>query len=210
MSKLGVGVGEDFPLDDGNGGSQGQNQGSGQGGQGPQTPPDERAEYEEWKRRREQWRAQREEWRRRRDEWHARKRAFKERMRKAAYESFGPDWDGRTYRRPHFWPLGAFGLTLGALVLAVPILLLVLFFSLISAAFKAPFVVLGVIALAFVLIGWRHRYRSRHYFGHGPHSGYGPYDYDLDLKPSRRGPPQSPQQPPPGNPPPSPPQATGK
>src|SRR5215472_17600628 len=65
MSKYGVGVGDDFPVDDGR-------------GPGQQGPEDDRAEFEEWKRRRDAWRAQREahraqreEWRRRRDEWRA-------------------------------------------------------------------------------------------------------------------------------------------
>jgi hypothetical protein len=47
MSKFGVGVGDDFPIDDNNGREQAQ-------------PQDDRAEYEEWKRRRDAHRAQRE------------------------------------------------------------------------------------------------------------------------------------------------------
>src|ERR1700761_3413483 len=86
MSKFGVGVGDDFPVDDGSGQNAGANQGE---------PRDDRAEYEEWKRRKEAHRAQREQWHAQREEWRNRKRAFKERVRAAARESFGDHWDER-------------------------------------------------------------------------------------------------------------------
>ena len=51
MSKIGVGVGDDFPVDDG-------------APKNTSEPPrDDRAEFEEWKRRRDAYRAQREAWR---------------------------------------------------------------------------------------------------------------------------------------------------
>src|ERR1700761_1983373 len=88
MSKFGVGVGDDFPVDDGSGPNAGANQGQ---------PRDDRAEYEEWKRRREAHRAQREQWHAQREEWRNRKRAFKERVRAAARESFGDDYEDRRH-----------------------------------------------------------------------------------------------------------------
>ncbi len=52
MSKIGVGVGDEFPLDDGAAKSA--------AAETPRTPEDDRAEFEEWKRRRDAHRAQRE------------------------------------------------------------------------------------------------------------------------------------------------------
>lgn len=174
MSKIGVGVGDDFPLDDGNPGS---------GGQGPES---DREEFEAWKRRRDAWRAQRDEWRRQHAEWRAKRRAFKERVRQAARESFGADWEDYAARRTrHFgyrrrfpffiWPV---------LGLAIPILVLVLIISLISAVFQSPFVFLGLAALAFGFAVWRHNHR--HYYGACE-------DYDFDLKPASGPQPAGPQ-----------------
>ena len=156
MSKIGVGVGEDFPVDDGHGA----------GAAGPQGPRSEQEEFEDWKRRRDQWRSQREQWRAQRDEWRARKRAFKQKIREAAHESFGQEWDGyryEQYRRSRgFGPIWA----------VIPILGIVLFISLIAAIFKAPFVFLGVIAICAVVCAHHNRYRFRHH-----------YDYDMPRGP---------------------------
>lgn len=165
MTKIGVGVGDDFPVDDGGGNP-------GASGQGPKS---EQEEFEDWKRRRDEWRAQRERWRAQHDEWRARKRAFKERVRQAARESFGQDWDEyRDARRRHyrrhgfpffFWPFWAL----------IPILGIALFVSLIAAIFKSPFLFLGLAALAFVFMAYRHnRWHGRHGF----------CDYDFDMKPA--------------------------
>jgi len=180
MSKFGVGVGDDFPIDDNNGREQAQ-------------PQDDRAEYEEWKRRRDAHRAQREEWRRQREEWRERKRAFKERVRAAARESFGPRYgeyeDGyyhhsgwrSGHRRGGFpflvWP---------ALGLLIPILIIALLVSVIAAVFKSPFVFLGLAVLAFLFIAHRHHHHHDHF--RGPHG-----DYDFDLRPA--GGPRPPQPP---------------
>ncbi len=168
MSKIGVGVGEDFPVDDGNGG-------------------DDRADYEAWKRRREewrerreQWRAEEEEWRRRRWEWRARKRAFKEKVRAAARETFGPEYDAyrdaRTRYR-HYWPFG-YGL--------MRVLGIVLVIALISEVFRAPLLFLALAGGAWFFFAHRH-----HRYAHG-------CDYDFDARPASRpqGPPQQPQPPP--------------
>jgi hypothetical protein len=193
MSKLGVGVGEDFPVDDENG-----NGGAGpQGDPGPRSEADERGEYEDWKRRRDAHRAERDAWRADREEWRARKRAFKRKFKEAIHESFGDsrNWregespSGRPYYhwRPRFWPLGAFGISIAALVLIVPILLLVLFFSLISAAFKAPLVILAIFAIGFLIFGMGHRRhgydRGRRYY----------YDSDIEAPPRPRPQPRAPQ-----------------
>src|SRR6185312_999209 len=180
MSKFGVGVGDDFPIDDNNGREQAQ-------------PQDDRAEYEEWKRRRDAHRAQREEWRRQREEWRERKRAFKERVRAAARESFGPRYgeyeDGyyhhsgwrSGHRRGGFpflvWP---------ALGLLIPILIIALLVSVIAAVFKSPFVFLGLAVLAFLFIAHRHHHHHDHF--RGPHG-----DHDFDLRPA--GGPRPPPQP---------------
>jgi hypothetical protein len=160
MSKIGVGVGEDFPVDDGHGGAPG----------GGQAPRSEQEEFEDWKRRRDQWRAQREQWRSQRDEWRAKKRAFRQKIREAAHESFGREWDG--YRYEHYrrarglWPLWAL----------IPIIGLVLFLSLIVAIFKAPFAFLALIAIGAFFFAHHNRYR--HHYGHRQR-----YDYDMPRGP---------------------------
>ena len=164
MSKIGVGVGEDFPVDDGQGGTG--------NGSDPKTEKSEQEEFEEWRRRRAQWRAQREEWRRQKEEWRARKRAFKAKVKAAARESFGEtmggDWDAYRYGRRHrhgfgLWPLGAL----------IPILAILVIVALVSAVFKSPFVFLGIVVLAVILIS------------HRRHRDYGHYrDYDFDLRPA--------------------------
>ncbi|HEY1632640.1 MAG TPA: hypothetical protein VGF56_15090 [Rhizomicrobium sp.] len=200
MSKIGVGVGDDFPVDDENGGA-----GAGQQGQAsPRSEADDRADYEMWKRRRDAFRADREARQAEREEWKARKRAFKRKLKEAIHDSFGNgggdgggdedprgrDWHdrygGRYDGRPrHFgwrWA-GPFAF----LAIAVPFLILMLVFSLISAAFKAPFVILALFAVAWIVFGMRHHHgRGRRYY----------YDSDIETPPrGSRGP--RPQQPPP-------------
>jgi hypothetical protein len=151
MNKIGVGVGDDFPVDDGNGGGQ-------PGAQGPRS---EQEEFEDWKRRRDAWRAEREQWRAQRDAWRARKRAFKEKVRAAARESFGDsanwhhgyDRRGEPYYhwRPRFWGLWAL----------IPIFAILLFLSLIAAIFKSPFLFLALIGIGAFAILHRHRWDRR-------------------------------------------------
>jgi len=173
MSKIGVGVGEDFPVDD----SKGDN---------------DRAEYEAWKRRRDEWRAKREQWRQdraewqqRRDEWRARRRAFKQKVRDAARETFGPEYDAYRDARGrygHYWPF-SYGM--------LRILGIVLVIALISEIFRAPLLFLALAAGAWFFFFHRH---------HGyAHSGC---DYDLD---GQAAPPSSAQ---PSQPPPSAPEAS--
>ena len=172
MSKFGVGVGDDFPVDDGSGNEPGRDQA---------RPEDERAEYEEWKRRRDAHRAQRDEWRRQREEWRERKRAFKERVRQAARESFGPRDGDYEYERHYGWRSGRSHrsgfpfLVWPAIGLLIPILIIALLVSVIAAVFKSPFLFLGLVVLAFLFFGYHHHHR---------HDDFRGPDYDFDLKPA--------------------------
>ena len=141
MSKIGVGIGEDFPVDDGSGG-------------------DDRAEYEAWKRRRDEWRAKREQWRQeqedwqaRRAEWRARKRAFKEKVRAAARETFGPEYNAYRDARGrygHYWPFG-YGV--------MKILGIVLVIALVSEIFRAPLLFLALAGGVWFFFFHRHHHR---------------------------------------------------
>lgn len=155
MSKIGVGVGEDFPVDDGDKSA---------------GPEDDRAEFEEWKRRRdayraerERWRAQREERRTRRDEWRAKRRAFKQKVRDAARESFGPEWEAYRRDRWHHWPF-SYGV--------MKILGIVLVIALISEIFRAPLLI-----LALGIGAWFFFFHRHHRYGYA-------CDYDFDAKPA--------------------------
>ncbi len=159
MSKIGVGVGDEFPLDDGTSHSNTTNNAPGD------APRDDRAEFEDWKRRRdahraqhEAWRAQREEWRRRRDEWKAQwreqRRAWRDEYR-GAYPGDGDPaypfshW-GRGFRR------GRFPFSLArALTVVAAVALLIFAFSHI-----------GVILVGLVAIGAL--FAAYHHFGHDP------------------------------------------
>jgi len=174
MSKFGVGVGEDFPVDDGP-----------QGGPSGAAPRTEQEEFEDWKRRREQWRAQRDHWRAQRDEWRARKRAFKHKVREAARESFGSEWDAYRYERRRrygwypFWPLWL-----------IPILAIVFFFSLIGAIFKAPFAFIALVLLGVFFFAPR-----------GHHRFHRDYGYDMPRGPIVTPPPRASNTQPPVTPP---------
>lgn len=183
MSKFGVGVGDEFPVDDERGNNPSSDQGNGQ----QQTSPEQdRAEFEEWKRRRDAYRAQQDEWRKQREahraqreEWRDRKRAFKEKVRAAARESFGRDdfvdddhprgsyrgygWRMHRSRFP-FFLVPFFGLL-------IPIIIVAVLISIVAAIFKSPFVFLGLAILAFLYFAHRHHEWDRRH-----------RDYDLDLK----------------------------
>ena len=188
MSKFGVGVGDDFPLDDGRGNASA-------AGQGQASPEDDRTEFEDWKRRRDAYRAHREERQRQREEWRARKYAFKQKMRAAMRESFGDEryrdeddgWRGRGYYsyrmrggRFPFFLIPLFGIL-------VPIIIVAVLISIVAAIFKSPFIFLALVLIAIFYFAHRHHEWERRH-----------RDYDLDLKPSRpsstdQAPPQAPQ-----------------
>ena len=105
MSKIGVGVGDDFPVDDGAPKNTG----------GSEPPRDDRAEFEEWKRRRDSyraqrdaWRAQREEWKSRRDDWKAHWKAQSRAWRDDVRDEFQGGGAYR-YRRRGYFPFYGFG-----------------------------------------------------------------------------------------------------
>jgi Flp pilus assembly protein TadB len=156
MSKIGVGVGEDFPVDEEHGGA----------GVGPQgAPRTEQEEFEAWKQRRAEHRAQRDAWRAQRDEWLGRKRAFKENMRRAVHESFGPgDYRGaRHAMRFPFW---------APFFVLIPILCIATFVAVIAAAFEAPFAFLAlVMGLMLFAVVRQHHWRRHFHYGYGMAQG---------------------------------------
>lgn len=173
MSKYGVGIGDDFPLDDGRGPAAG----------GPNDAPrDDRAEFEDWKRRRDEWRAQREawksqaeNWRRQRDEWRARRRAYRD-QRRAEYHGGRADYYDSRGWYPHFFGFGLFRLLASFAVIA-----------LIVFAFSHLYVVIGIVAVVAL-------FAASHRHGFDPFD-LGPHDY------ARGAPPATPTTPPPATPP---------
>jgi len=165
MSKIGVGVGDEFPVDDG----------------APRAPnPDpaaqeqaDRAEFEEWKRRRdayraqrEAWRASREEWRRRRrdwkDQWRARRRAWRDEFRDGDHAGHpGAGWHGAYPFHYGLWRI----------VGIVAVVALVVF----ALAHIGLFIV-GLAALAVLFVAF-------HHYGHDP-LDFGPYDTGHRPPPS--------------------------
>ena len=160
MSKYGVGIGDDFPLDDGRGPAG-----------GPNDPPrDDRAEFEDWKRRRDDWRAQREawkaqaeNWRRQRDEWRARRRAYRDSHRGdfgggRSYGYYGRGW------YPHF-----FGFGIMRLLAIFAVIALIVF------AFSHLYVVVGILAVLAL-------FAASHRHGFDPFD-FGPHDYARPATP---------------------------
>ncbi|MBL6853251.1 MAG: hypothetical protein ISS15_08090 [Alphaproteobacteria bacterium] len=177
MSKIGVGVGDEFPVNDGNNPNQNTNANTNSGSAGATPPQDDRAEFEEWKRRRDAWRAQREEWRARRDEWKQRrhewkqqwrenKRAFREEMR----AKFGDDfaYGGRRYGRGRFpAPFFAYGLPR---VLGIILVVAVVIF----AISHIGYILAGLAAIALL-------WAAYHHFGHDPLDLGPPRDYSRPI-----------------------------
>jgi hypothetical protein len=139
MSKIGVGVGDDFPVDD--------------GGNRADPPRDDRAEFEAWKRRRDAHRAQREAWRRRRAEWKAQWREQRRALHDAWHENNGDAFSRGRYRRgyPYFG-----GHQVMKLIMIAGVIALVVF-----ALMHIGYIIVGLLALA-VLFAAYHR------FGHDP------------------------------------------
>jgi len=149
MSKIGVGIGDDFPVDDG-----------GNDASRNDAPRDDRAEFEEWKRRRDAWRAQqqahraqREEWKRRRDEWKARWREQRRAWRDDIRETYRGDYP-RSYRGGYHPYYSGHGLW--KILMLVGAIALVVF-----ALAHIGYILVGLLALA-VLFAAYHR------FGHDP------------------------------------------
>ena len=95
MGKFGVGVGDDFPIDEG----------KPREAAPPESNRDYEKEREEWRKRREEWHRQRDEWREKRqqwrNEWRKRRRAFREEMRARYGADFEYDDHWRWYGDSH-------------------------------------------------------------------------------------------------------------
>ena len=106
MSKIGVGIGEDFPADDTKPAeAPGENdRGDRRNDDTHRCDPCSDAQYEARREAWRKWREQRREWRRQwRDEWRAHRRAFRAQLYQRLYEKYGDyglydthprDWDG--------------------------------------------------------------------------------------------------------------------
>jgi len=171
MSKIGVGVGDEFPVDDGNN-PKNTNTSANRG-------DDDRAEFEEWKRRRDAWRAQKEQWRAQREEWHRRRHEWKEQWRdqKRAFRDdmrarFGDDYyndGGRRYGRGRFHFAGFYGLPrILGIILVVAIV--------IFAISHIGYILAGLAAIALL-------WAAYHHFGHDPLDlgPFGPRDYGRPI-----------------------------
>jgi hypothetical protein len=163
MSKIGVGVGDDFPVDDSNN-PQNPNTNTGSAG----APPDDRAEFEAWKARRdahraqrEAWRAQRQEWHQRKaawkDQWHEQKRAWRDEMRARYGDDYAYNYGGgrSRYGRGRF-PLFFGGWGISRLVMLFLAIALVIF-----AISHIGYILAGLAAVAILFAAY-------HHFGHDP------------------------------------------
>jgi hypothetical protein len=178
MAKIGVGIGEEFPVGDPSEPrpAPGEGETRATSAKTDQSGDTAHAEFERRKWQREGQRAwdedvrnQRAEWQSRdRTEWEAKKRAFKEKIHAAVLNGIGnPDnWQRMPWGyswRPR--TIGAWGIAIALLVLAIPILAIIVIVALIAAAISAPLIVLGVLAaLIFIPIAG-HRYRHGHTAG---------------------------------------------
>src|SRR5690242_1240489 len=87
MGKLGVGIGDDFPVDDPKGPTSGDNAGP---GDAPRDPEYEKTR-EEYRKARDAWREQR---RKMRDAWRERRRAYRDDMQRRYGDSYSSHhWD---------------------------------------------------------------------------------------------------------------------
>lgn len=155
MTKIGVGVGEDFPIDDRPEGQGGQ----GSEGAGPHEYDASRdyrysgCGYGGWDR--EAWRAHRAEWRRHRHEWKAEHREWRHRFKAEMRERMK---NGELFRFPFFpfvFPL--IPMLMGFAVLAL------LITGLVTIVASAPFVVLGLALLFILYAAHRRRYHRDGY-----------------------------------------------
>ena len=190
MSKIGVGVGDEFPVDDSANSNPNTANPNGQA-----TPQDDQAEFENWKQRRDAWRAQQQARREQRDAWHAQRDAMKQEWRKRRHEwraqahqwrdemrgDVGDDRYGRGFGHGHDWH-GVWQRHGGAKLLGlVAILALVVF-----AVTHIGTILMSLAAVAVLVIAW-------HHFGPGGHHRFDHYRYAGPSAPSA--PPPAPQPP---------------
>jgi hypothetical protein len=149
MSKIGVGIGEDFPADD----SKPQDTPRDRYRCGPRymRDADDAARREAYRK----WREQRREWKRQwKSEWRARKRAFRAQVGESLYEGGHPGERPSFYRGPRVvWAV--LGL-IGAI-------------ALISFAFSHLFAIAGVIAVLALIVAY---HRGMDPFDLPPHDRY--------------------------------------
>lgn len=158
MSKIGVGVGEDFPVDDGppksgksHMGDDAQGHGTGHCG----------FDYGEYRWRRHEWRQQRREWKRK---W---KDYARERM---AYDrQYGP--------YPH--PPLLFGLRFGLPFALIPLIGIAIFVAFITALFRFPFMLLALLVGGYLYV--THRRHHRFYAAGGYARDDAPDDHRDDA-----------------------------
>jgi hypothetical protein len=127
MTKIGVGVGEDFPMED---------RPSGQGG--GEGPPGGCGWSQDWDSA--EWRARREEWRQQRREWRARHREWR--------GNFRAEMRARGYGGWYFFPLVP--------IIVIAFLLTLLVTGLITVIASAPVVVFGLILAGVLYAVHRH------------------------------------------------------
>jgi hypothetical protein len=160
MSKIGVGIGEDFPVDDGQPrASRGDGREDGprrEGYQGDYRPRDDgRDDDAEYAARREAhraWREQRREWKRQwRDEWRARRRDFRDRFKDSYYDGASRPYWG--FGHPFYWGPRSTGRVI-AIVAVVAI---------VALAFSHIYLILGGLVLLALFWAAHHR-------------GYDPFD----------------------------------
>jgi Flp pilus assembly protein TadB len=144
MSKIGVGIGQDFPADDGKPAPR--ENGSGEhrdaGTEKARHNADCAARREAYR----NWREQRREWKRQwRKEWRARQRAFRRQVHQNIYENGGPPREHRSDRQPDFWNYGILWAVLGVIV-AIAIT---------SFIFSNIFTVVGIVALLALFVAYQ-------------------------------------------------------
>ena len=175
MTKIGVGVGEDFPADDSKPAEAPGETASGDRRYDGRDYARYDAEYAARREAYRKWREQRREWKRQwRDEWRARKRAFREQVHQSIYENAGydPRRDYRHYGHPAFWNYGILWVVLGIIATI----------AVISFLFSHIFIVVGVIAVLALFAAYHH--------------GYDPFDLEPAADYSRPAtPPPAPQPP---------------
>jgi len=139
MGKLGVGIGDDFPIDEPN--------------EPDSANPEARAQYEA---KREEWRKARAEWRKRRDEWRAKRRELREewhrereRFRAEMCARFG-DWHEHG-RSDNSHEDGWLNVPMAIAILVIAAIVLIAA----NAAASHLYLLLGALVLGGLYFAWR-------------------------------------------------------
>jgi Flp pilus assembly protein TadB len=138
MSKIGVGVGEDFPVDDGKQPEPGERHRSGE--RGGETDAEHAARHEAHRR----WHEQRREWKQQwKEQWRAKRDAFREEAHSGAYAGHGY-YDYGHRRGPRMSWQGIFALLALCGVIA-----------LVGFAFTHIYALLGIIIVTALIFAYR-------------------------------------------------------